>query len=312
MVMVNSVTRAFRFGHQLRSVDGIDAMIAEAKQAEAAGYHTVTLPDHIGETMDSPLIVLAALARETSTIRLGTFVLNNEMRNPVQLAWEAATLDRLSNGRLELGLGAGHTSHEFAATGLDLAPAAKRKQRLFEAIQIIRPLLDGETVNFDGDHYTIENASIRPALQERVPIMEAGNGTALLTHAARHSDIIGLNGLGKTLADGQRHTVKFAESWLEHQITTIREAATGRVDVPELNALVQRIVITDDRQRAAADMAAEIETMTAEEALTTPYMAVGTHRQIVDHFTRIRQQWGISYFVSRDIEAMAPIVAALT
>lgn len=98
-----------RVGHQLWPAGSIDELVAEAQAAEAAGFSTVIVPDHVNNTMMSPMVVLAAIARETESIRLGTFVINNEMRNPVQLAWESATLDRLSGGRFELGIGAGHT-----------------------------------------------------------------------------------------------------------------------------------------------------------------------------------------------------------
>lgn len=286
-------------------------MVAEAQQAEAAGFDIVTIPDHIGATMASPLIVLAALARATETIRLGTFVLNNEMRHPTQLAWEVATLDRLSGGRFELGLGAGHTPHEFAAVGIDMAPARVRKERLAEAVEIIDQLLLGETVDHRGAHYSIEGAAIEPPAQERVPLLVGGNGTALLSHAAQHCDIVGLNGLGRTQADGHRHSVKFGEDWLDHQIETIEEAS-GSGRAPEINALVQVVTVTDDAEHAATEVCDRIEGLTIEEALATPYLALGTANEIADGFRAARSRWGISYFVARDIEALAPVVAELS
>lgn len=307
------MTRRFRFGHQLRPAGPIDDLIAEAKAAEEAGFDIVTVPDHIGATMNSPLPLLSAIARETGTIRLGTFVLNNEMRNPVQLAWEAAALDRLSGGRFELGIGAGHTPHEFAATGIELRDAAVRKERLAEAVEIIRKLVDGETVTWHGTHYNIVDAEIEPATQERLPIMAAGNGRRLLTHAGAHADIVGLNGLRKTLEDGHRHSVGFATDRLDRQVEQIRNGASARAELPELNALIQRVDITDDRTAAAEALFAErpIEGATVEEALTTPYLAWGTHDEIADQFRAARNRWGISYFVARNIDALAPVIAQL-
>ena len=144
----------------------------------------------------APLPVLAAIAQATDTIRLGTLVLNNDMRNPVQLAWEAATLDRLSNGRFEIGLGAGHTPQEYTETDVVFDTPQRRKERLPESVEIIRRLVDGDRVDFSGNHYNIEGARIDPADQDHLPILVGGNGKALLTHAGAHADIVGLQGFG--------------------------------------------------------------------------------------------------------------------
>jgi len=305
--------RPFRFGHQVRP-DDPTTCIAEAQQAEAAGFDVVTIPDHVGSTMHSPLVTAAAMAQATTTIRFGTFVLNNEMRNPVQLAWEAVALDHISGGRFELGLGAGHTPHEFVATGIDARTAAERKARLVESFGIIRQLLDGETVDHDSPHYCVEKAELMATVQERLPIMLAGNGERLLRHAGEHADIVGLNGLGRRLADGHRHAVKFGEAWLQTQIEQIAAGAAshpGQRAMPELNALVQRVVVTDDREAAAVELAAQVEDLDAADALTTPYVAIGTTDEIIDHFSLMRERHGISYFVTRDLDAMTPVVAAL-
>lgn len=310
--MQNSATRAFRFGHQIRPVGPVEDMVAEARAAEAAGFDVVTIPDHIGDTMASPLIVAAAIARETTTIRISTFVLNNEMRNPVQLAWEAATLDRLSGGRFELGIGAGHTPHEFSATGLPLRSAQERKARLAEAVEILRALFDGETVTHQGAHYSVEGATIEPPAQDRLPILVGGNGSALLTHAGAHADIVGLNGLSKTLADGHRHSLNWSPERLDLQVQRVDEGAANRDRSPELNALVQRVEITDDREAAAATIAENAEGLTVDDALAAPYLFLGTHDEIASQCHAARQRWGISYFVARDIENLAPVIAQLS
>ncbi|MEM7092193.1 MAG: TIGR03621 family F420-dependent LLM class oxidoreductase [Actinomycetota bacterium] len=300
--------RPIRFGHQIAPTAPFDELVVEAKAAESAGFDVITVPDHIGTSMASPLPLLAAIARETSTIRVGTFVLNNEMRNPVQLAWEAATLDRLSGGRFELGIGAGHTPHEFTATGIDMAGAADRKARLADAVHIIRGLLDGETVSHDGEHYQVDGAAIEPAAQDRLPIMIGGNGQALLTDAGRQADIVGLNGLRRTLDDGHRHSVGWSIDRLERQIGWVHDGAAYHGEIPELNALVQRIEITDDREAAATALADQAEGLSVDEALSSPYVAFGTHDEIADQFLTARERWGLSYFVTRNIEAMTPII----
>lgn len=305
-----TVVPPFRFGHQVRA-DDPDTCIEEARRAEDAGFDLVTIPDHVGSDMHSPMITLAAMAHATTNLRFSTFVINNEMRNPVQLAWEAVSLDHISTGRFELGLGAGHTPHEFLATGVDERTAAQRKARLTESFSIIRRLLDGEVVTHSGEHYRVEAAQLMRTVQARVPIMLAGNGQRLLEYAGRNADIVGLNGLGRRLADGHRHAVKFGAEWLEHQVDTVHTAAADRPQGPELNALVQRVVVTDDRQAAAEELAEQVEDLTAADALTTPYLALGSSEEIAQHFVAMRERYGISYFVTRDIDAMTPVIALL-
>jgi probable F420-dependent oxidoreductase len=309
--MQHAGTRRFRFGHQLRPAGPIGDLIAEAQAAEAAGFDVVTIPDHIGDTMTSPMILAAAIARETTAIRISTFVLNNEMRNPVQLAWEAAAVDRMSDGRFELGIGAGHTPHEFAATGLPMRPATERKERLAESVEILRALLDGETVTREGNHYTVEGAAIEAPTQDHLPILVGGNGRALLTHAGTVADIVGLNGLSKTLEDGHRHSLNWSPDRLDLQVQRVREGAADRPEMPELNALVQRVEITDDRPAAATAIAENAEGLTVDDALVAPYLFLGSHEEIAAQCLAARERWGISYFVSRDIDNVAPVIARL-
>lgn len=287
-----------RFGLQLR-VDHPSTIATAARRAEELGFDVVLVYDHVGSDW-SPLLSLAEAALATERIRIGTFVLNASFYHPLLLARDVATLDHLSGGRVELGLGAGHTPGEFAAVGVPLLPAAERKARLATFVESIRRLLDGETV--DG-------ASTGRALQERLPILVGGSGRGLLEHAARHADIVGLTGLGRTLADGHRHAARFGPAVVDREVGIVRAAAGGR-DV-ELNVLVQRVIVTDDREAAAADVASRIEDLTAADALATPFLTVGTHQEIADQLRDYLQRWGISYFVVREAEEFAPVLALL-
>ncbi len=291
-----------RFGLQVSP--GPDDIATIGPEAEAAGFDVITVADHIGPTMRSPLVVLARLAASTTTIRLGTMVLNNDMRNPVQLAWEAATLQELSGGRLELGLGAGHTPQEYAATGVAFDRPVVRKQRLAEAVEILAALFAGGPVDHDGTHYRIERAELAPMTPP--PILVGGNGEALLSHAAANADAIGLQGLGRTQADGHRHTVKWSIEHLEAQLATIERAAGGRR--PELAALVQGVTITDDREAGLAEFLERAPSLDPAEAAATPYLAIGTVDEIADQFIAARDRWGLSYFTVRSLE-LAPVIA---
>lgn len=214
--------RDFRFG--LAIANGLaDDPIALTKRAEASGFDVAVIGDHIGPEF-APMPTLAAIAAVTTSIRLGTMVLNADVRNPVQLAWEAATIDRLSGGRFELGLGAGHTPQEYAATSLSQDPPAVRKRRLMESVELIADLLAGQTVTRSGESFDVAAARVtEPGIS--IPILIGGNGSALLGHAGRHADIIGLQGVGRTLGDGHRHTVRWTSDYLDKQLDQVRVGA---------------------------------------------------------------------------------------
>lgn len=303
------MVRHLRFGLQLGGEQSTDP-VAAARRAEAVGFDVVLLGDHVGPG-PSPFVALAAMAQATSRIRLGTLVLNNDMRHPVQLAWEAGTLDRLSAGRFELGLGAGHTASEYAAAGIPFDPPATRKRRLVESVRIVRRLLSGETVDFRGEYYALDGARVDSSHQERLPILVGGNGAALLAQAGVHADIIGLQGLGCTHPDGHHHDVKWDPAWLSEQIDQIRSGAGDRFTALELNALVQEVEITDRRDAALAGICDAIGGLPIEHASDTPYLLVGTVDEIVGQLFAARDRWGISYIAVRDLEAFAPILAAM-
>jgi hypothetical protein len=149
-------------------------------------------------------------------------------------------------------------------------------------------------------------------VQARLPIMVAVNGRAALAHAARHADIIGLTMLGKTLADGHQHAVRWQTDRLDRTVAHIQAQAGARWPADlELNALVQRIVVTDDRHAAAREVVGQVEGLTVEDALATPFLALGTHDEIADHLRACRARWGISYFTVRDVAAFAPVIERL-
>lgn len=301
--------RPIRFAVQISSLDPA-VLVADARRAEQAGFDVVSMSDHVGPRGPSPLPALATIAAGTSTIRIGTLVLNGDMRNPVQLAWEAATLDRMSGGRFELGLGAGHTPQEYAATGIGFDRPAVRKARLMETVEVVRALLDGQEVAHHGEHHTIRSAQVPRSVQDRLPILVGGNGDALLAHAARHADIIGFQGLGRTLPDGHQHEVRWDPAWLDEQVAHVRAAAGERSDDVELSALVQIVELTDDRDAAIARLAHDLE-LPDDHVRQIPYLAIGRVEEIADQFLAARERWGLTYFQVRDIEAIAPVIRRL-
>ena len=198
--------RRFRFGVIGESTGTATALVDRARHAEDLGYSTFLLRDHfVGEPFGhqlAPLIALTAAATATTTIRLGTLVLANDNRHPVMLAKEAATLDVVSGGRLELGLGAGWLRSEYEAAGIPFDAPGERVRRLGESIHLLKSLFDGSPVTFDGLHYRVTGLDSfpRPVQRPRPPLLVGAGSPRMLRLAGREADIVGI--LPKALPTG--------------------------------------------------------------------------------------------------------------
>jgi probable F420-dependent oxidoreductase len=288
----------------------LEDLRAHARAVEDAGFDVMHTWDHVG-TGPSPLAPLLVMAGSTSRLRVCPLVLNNDFHHPVHLARELATIDHLSEGRLEVGIGAGHAHPEYAAIGASFDPPASRKERLSESVQILRRLLSGEEVSFDGEYYHLARVRTLRSYQQSVPFLVGVNGRDALARAAGQADIVGLTMLGRTLADGQRHEARWQESRLDETVAHVRAMAGTRWPSLELNVLVQAVVVTDDRRAAAEDVADRVPGLSMEDALTTPFLALGTYDEIAQHLVMCRTRWGISYFSVRDGVAFAPVIERL-
>ena len=304
----------FRFGvNALRAASRAE-WLDNARRVEDLGYAVLGVPDHLSERL-APLPALVSAASVTTTLRVATTVLNNDFRHPVLLAREAATIDLLTDGRLELGIGAGYMKSEYEQAGLPFDLGGTRVERLAEAVVIVKRLLAGEPVTFAGRHYRVTDHVIypRPVQQPRPPMLIGGNGSRLLTLAANEADIVGLTGItfrrGGTAPDlsGCKATV------VDERIRFMREVAPERFERLELNALVQRVIVTDDRRQAAEDLARSWTALSADEILDSPYALIGTVDEMVEDLEARRRRWNISYILTHEpyLEALAPVVARL-
>lgn len=270
-----------------------------ARRCEDAGFRALLVSDHPGSG-PSPFTALGAAATATTTLRLGTYVLNAGIRDALLIAADTATLDVVSDGRAEVGIGAGHTPAEWEMTGRTRPDAAGRVRHLIDVAGAVRTLLDGETVPAVdvGAGRDLVLSGPRP-VQERVPLLVGGNHPDLLAWAGAHTDAVGLSGLGRTLPDGHSHTVSWSPTRIEATIAAVRAGAgaAGR-DVPPLEALVQVVTLTDDRRGAVAELARETAT-DVDDLLSAPYLWVGTTEEIVDQVRAARRRWGISRWVVR-------------
>lgn len=308
--------RPFRFGVSIWSAGSRAEWVKKARQAEDLGYATLTVPDHLADVF-APLPALVSVAEATRRLRVGPLVLNNDFRHPVLLAREAATIDLLTDGRLELGLGAGHLASEYLEAGLRFDRSGTRIERLAEAATILSGLLEGREVTFEGEHYQVRGHQVspRPVQRPRPPLLIGGNGRRLLSLAAREADIVGLTGLQHRRGGADVDVSAFKAEAVDTRIQWIRDAAGDRVGHLEFNALVQVVIITDDRRQAAAQVAERIgHQLSPEEVLQSPYVLIGTVEQLVEDLQARRELWGFSYYVIFEpaTDAFAPVVARLT
>jgi probable F420-dependent oxidoreductase len=285
----------------------------KALTIEGLGYSTFFMPDHFIDTRLAPMVGLAMAAEATTTLRVGALVFDNDYKHPAILAKEIATIDLLSEGRTELGIGAGWMRVDYDALGLAYDAAGVRIARLEEALAVIKGCFADGPFSYSGAHYTIaEYDGIPKPVQQPLPIMIGGGGRKVLTLAGREADIVGINPnlrAGELSSDQAADTVAGAT---ERKIGWIKEGAGDRFDDIELQIRYFFAAVTDDRQ-SLAEAAAPAFGVTAEEALGSGVALLGTVDQICETLLERREHWGVSYIVIGDdqIDAFAPVVERL-
>jgi probable F420-dependent oxidoreductase len=300
--------RDFRFSVNVFGIPSREALQERCRRAESAGFHTVFAPDHLGAP--APFPVLQAAADVTEHLRVGTLVLNAPFWNPALLAREAASVDVLSGGRLELGLGAGHMKSEFDAAGIPWEPFGARARRMEETITELRRFFTSDLKALPGGR--------SPLPVQRTgfggsgpPLIVGGTGDRVLSVAARHADIIGVAGVYQVPGKppGTFRIGSAAEA--DERVRFVRDRAGERATGVEWHLLVQMVVPTDDRRAAAADLLARFGTeMSVEEALETPFLLIGTPAQMAEQLRANRERYGFSYITVHEpyYEAFEPVV----
>lgn len=299
----------FRFGVQASPADRSE-WIETAKRSEDLGFDMLCDGDHPGSN-PSPIVSLAAAAAVTSRIKLGTYVSNAGVRDPMDLAIDIATLDLVSDGRAVLGLGAGHTPAEWEARGMPRPGVEQRVARLIDVATTTTRLLAGETVSLDRSGIRLVEAALDSRLHRNVPLLVGGNNRKILQFAAAHADVIGLTGVGRTLADGHKHELKWSRSQLEESFTLARSNTT-RAQRPEIQALVQLARVTDDPNSFAEKMGADFG-VPSEQILASPFVLLGTVDQIVERIEHNAETWGIDSYVVRrsSLDEIGQVIAKL-
>ena len=290
--------RPFRFGLVAASAPSRSSWVSIARRAEELGYATLLLPDRTSVGIPAPVPALAVAAAVTTSLRVGSYVFCNGYRHPVLLAREAATLDLLTDGRFELGLGAGVSSTEFEQMGMSFASAGARVSQLEETIQVMKQLFTEETVNFSGKYYTVNalKGNIRPAQKPHMPILVAGAGERMLKLAAREADSIAIG--SKITARGADP----ADATLEQKLAWIKEAAGERFADLELSQTIYDLEITDSDATLSSQAG----------GWSVPKRPLSTE-QAVAHLLEQRERYGYSYLhiSAQQMENFVPVLARL-
>lgn len=312
--------RPFRFGLINEQMKAPSEWVAHVQRAEALGYATFLLRDHFvpdffGDQY-APLVALMLAASVTTRLRVGTMVICNDYRHPVMLAKEAATLDLLSGGRFELGLGAGWLRNEYEQAGMPFDTNGTRVKRLEEAVQVIKGLFCDGAFSFKGEFYEINalDGFPKPAQRPTPPLLIGAGQKRMLMLAGREANIVGL--LTTSVASGTLSddpTERLAES-VQQKLDWIREGAGGRYEQIELS-LFPALLFTDDRTERATQLIHERgwDGISVEQVLKMPSIFIGTVDEIAAQMAERRSQYGFSYLVIADhwMEAAAPLIEKL-
>ncbi|MGZ4708625.1 MAG: TIGR03621 family F420-dependent LLM class oxidoreductase [Acidimicrobiales bacterium] len=320
-----STLRPFRFAIQAAAPPGGTGgtagadWAALARKVESLGYSALTVSDHFDDQYAITPALMAA-ADATTTLHVGSLTYGNDYRHPVVLAKEAATIDLLSGGRFELGLGAGWMTTDYEQAGIALDRPGVRIARLAEALDVITGLWGDGACTVEGEHYTVRGLDGRPKPPSTAgsparpgpPILIGGGGRKILSLAARRADIIGLNiALGSGRIDESAGPSATDDATTE-KVGWIRDAAGDRFDHIELHVRVHLAAVTDDRQ-ALAEAVGPALGLTPEQAMASPHALAGTVPEIVEQCLERRERYGISYIgLGLDaLDALAPVVDRL-
>ncbi len=304
--------RRFRFGVEIKGpLPGL-SWADTVRKVEDLGYATIFLPDHFDDQW-GVFSALAAAAVMSPSIGLGTLVLDNDYRHPVVTAREAATLDVLSEGRFELGVGAGWKKADYDVSGLAYDAPKVRVDRMIEGVAIMKGCFADGPFDHDGHHYRVTgyDALPTPHTPGGPPLLIGGGAPRMLRYAGATADIVGVNpSIHSGEIDLEAAQDGLAER-IDHKVEGVKEGAGDRWDDLEINAWVPVVAITDDAE-GWAEEAAPLFGATGNELLESPMTMIGTVAEIGERLHARRERWGYSYHVVTPdhVEAFAPIVAA--
>jgi probable F420-dependent oxidoreductase len=305
------VPRAFRFAVTARWAGSGSRWRDVAKRAEDLGYDVLLVTDHMGAQL-APIPALMAAADATTRLRVGSFVFANDYRNPVMLAKEVATLDVLSGGRVEVGIGAGWSANDYRELGIRYDAPALRVDRLEESVDLLKRLLSEDSVDHAGEHYQVSGARVlpRPVQRPHPPLMIGGGGPRVIRLAAREADIVTF--APQVNASGRPRLDAVTESALAERVMRFRAAAGARHAQVELNVFVFDAAVSDRARSPMAAVAAHLR-RAANRVVQSPFVLYGSRSSLRELLVERRERLGISYISvpGNAMREFAPIVAEL-
>ena len=306
--------RPFRFGLSVGGTTGRDDFVATVRMAEASGFDVISSADHISPRL--AVLPMLATAAEISTLRISPMVIANDYRHPVILAKETATIDVLSGGRFELGIGTGWIEDQYTAAGIPYDPPRLRVDRFEEAITVIKGCWTGTPFTFRGEHYQVDQVTCpRPIQRPHPPVLVAGAGRRMLRLAGREANIVSIAPLTRGISGFDEFDSAVATSGdrIEAQLGWVHETAQDRFKDIELSVMAHHVEVTPDLGETVARLASE--TGTAEEqVLDSPHMLIGPIERIIETLLDNRERFGISYvvFLGADLDTVIPVVEQLS
>jgi probable F420-dependent oxidoreductase len=305
--------RPFRFGVQASSAPDRAAWADLARRCEAHGYDVLTMPDHFTDQL-APVPALMAAADATDALRVGALVWDNDYKHPLVLAKELATIDLLSDGRLEIGIGAGWMISDYEQSGIAYDSPKVRIDRFAEGLAVIKGCLGPGPFSFAGDHYTVTDYDglPKPVQQPCPPVLIGGGGPRVLSLAAREADIIGINGTMTAGVVGPEAISTMTAEAVDDKVAIVRAAAGDRLADIEMNVRAFMVNVTNDRSAVMEGLASMLS-VDPGFVPASPFALIGTPAQIVEDLLARRERWGFSYVIvgAEDIESFAPVVAEL-
>ena len=292
--------------------------MSDVREVERLGYSALMLSDHLVDQL-APISALGVAAGVTSTLRLGAFVFNNDLRHPVVLAQELATLDRLSDGRLEIGIGAGWNKPEYEGAGIPYDPGTVRIDRLAESIAIMKGLFGDGPIDFQGRFYQVKGFEDlpRPIQRPHPPFFVGGGSPKLLRFAAQNAEIVGI--APRVLPDGKADVAGCTLAGSEAKIAIIQEAAGDRFDLLEIDTYPSfSAKVTDQARPAAREVADWIRQrygvdFSEDDILASPHVFIGSVDGLVEKFQMLRERLHTNHImVGEDYRDFAPVVERLS
>jgi probable F420-dependent oxidoreductase len=279
----------------------LDSWLVLARHLESAGFRGLLMGDHPGSGA-SPWPALGSAAAVTQTLKLGTYVVQAGVQEPMHVAAAAASLDVLAPGRVLLGIGAGHTPREWEDIGRRRPAPPDRAGRLAEFVEAVARLLEGDLVTLDGSYLTLRGSRLEglPVGAGRVGLVVGGGHPQVLRAAARRADVVGLSGLGRTLPDGHQHEARWSAADLRAQLEVVAAEARDTGRAPILEALVQIVRVTQDRAASIEEISGRIPGASAQDAARTPFLLIGTYEQMAAQLRAQAEEFGISSYVVRE------------